>query len=95
MKHEYHEGPKAGENFKALATAVFQAKKTTVPPKAETEEDSATQGFRQGQGLEGFLLPRPCLRVAHANLFLAGQFGIGETLASNLRHERARSGQRR
>jgi hypothetical protein len=34
MKHEYHEGPKAGENFKALATAVFQAKKTTAPAKA-------------------------------------------------------------
>ena len=35
MKHEYHEGPKAGENFKALATAVFQAKKTTVPGKTK------------------------------------------------------------
>jgi transcriptional/translational regulatory protein YebC/TACO1 len=35
MKHEYHEGPQAGENFKALATAVFQAKKTTVPAKAK------------------------------------------------------------
>jgi hypothetical protein len=33
MKHEYHEGPKAGENFKALASAVFQAKKTTAPAK--------------------------------------------------------------
>jgi hypothetical protein len=30
MKHEYHEGPQAGENFKALATAVFQAKKKTL-----------------------------------------------------------------
>ena len=30
MKHEYHEGPKAGENFKALAAAVFQAKKKTL-----------------------------------------------------------------
>jgi hypothetical protein len=35
MKHEYHEGPKAGENFKQLATAVLQAKKTTVPAKAK------------------------------------------------------------
>ncbi|MGO9338853.1 MAG: hypothetical protein ACLPY1_15250 [Terracidiphilus sp.] len=35
MKHEYHEGPKAGENFKSLATAVFQAKKTTVLAKAK------------------------------------------------------------
>jgi hypothetical protein len=34
MKHEYHEGPKAGENFKKFATAVLQAKKTTVPAKA-------------------------------------------------------------
>ena len=34
MKHEYHEGPKAGQNFKVLATAVFQAKKATAPAKA-------------------------------------------------------------
>jgi len=27
MKHEYHEGPKAGENFERLARAVFQAPK--------------------------------------------------------------------
>lgn len=27
MKHEYHEGPKAGENFEQLARAVFQAPK--------------------------------------------------------------------
>jgi hypothetical protein len=35
MKHEYHEGPKAGENFKKLATAVLQKPKTTVAPKAQ------------------------------------------------------------
>ncbi len=34
MKHEYHEGPNGDENFKALATAVFQAKKTTAEAKA-------------------------------------------------------------
>jgi hypothetical protein len=34
MKHEYHEGPKAGENFKPPATAVFHATKTTAPAKA-------------------------------------------------------------
>jgi hypothetical protein len=28
MKHEYHEGPKAGENFKKLAMAVLQNKET-------------------------------------------------------------------
>jgi hypothetical protein len=36
MKHEYHEGPQACENFKKFATAVFQAKKTTVPAKPTT-----------------------------------------------------------
>lgn len=35
-KHEYHEGPKAGENFKKLATAVLQKPKTTVSPKKKT-----------------------------------------------------------
>jgi hypothetical protein len=33
MNHEYHEGPKAGENFKKLARAVFQAPKVVVPKK--------------------------------------------------------------
>jgi hypothetical protein len=33
MKHEYHEGPKAGENFEKLARAVFQAPKVVVPRK--------------------------------------------------------------
>ena len=33
MKHEYHEGPKAGENFVKLARAVFQAPKVAVPKK--------------------------------------------------------------
>jgi hypothetical protein len=27
MKHEYHEGPKAGENFVKLARAILQALK--------------------------------------------------------------------
>jgi len=34
MKATYTEGPKAGENFKVLATAVFQTKKTTAPATA-------------------------------------------------------------
>ena len=32
-KQEYFEGPKAGENFKKLATAVLQKPKTVVAPK--------------------------------------------------------------
>jgi hypothetical protein len=38
MKHEYHEGPKAGENFKKFATALLQKPKTVAPkeqPKAK------------------------------------------------------------
>ena len=35
MKHEYHEGPQAGENFKTLASVVFRAKKTTAPAKVK------------------------------------------------------------
>jgi hypothetical protein len=40
MKHEYHGGPKAGENFKKLATAVFKAPKVANPKrqsKAQTK----------------------------------------------------------
>jgi hypothetical protein len=33
MKHEYHEGPKAGENFERLARAVFKAPKAAAPKK--------------------------------------------------------------
>lgn len=32
-------------------------------------------------------MPRPCLRVAHGVCSLARQFGVGEALAANLRHE--------
>jgi hypothetical protein len=33
MKHEYHEGPKAGENFEKMARAVFQAPKVAAQKK--------------------------------------------------------------
>lgn len=38
MKHEYHEGTKAGENFKKFATALLQKPKIVAPkeqPKAK------------------------------------------------------------
>jgi len=38
MKHEYHEGPKAGENFKKLATAVFRAPKVGNPKRERKAE---------------------------------------------------------
>ncbi|MGA2252461.1 hypothetical protein [Terracidiphilus sp.] len=36
MKHEYHEGHKAGENFQKMARAVLQAPKVSVPKKQPT-----------------------------------------------------------
>jgi hypothetical protein len=33
MKHEYHEGLKAGENFEKLARAVFQAPRVENPKR--------------------------------------------------------------
>jgi hypothetical protein len=41
-QHEYHEGPKAGENFKKFATALLQKPKTAAPkeqPKAKRAGD--------------------------------------------------------
>jgi hypothetical protein len=35
MKHEYHEGHKAGENFKKLATATFQKPMIVAPGKKQ------------------------------------------------------------
>ncbi len=35
MKHEYHEGPEAGENFRRLAVALFQAPKNGRKNKAQ------------------------------------------------------------
>jgi hypothetical protein len=41
MKHEYHEGPKAGENFKKLATALLQKPKIAVAPKKKPKVKTA------------------------------------------------------
>lgn len=46
MKHEYHEGPKAGENFQKLAQAVLRAPKVAVPKK----QPKAKSTTRQKQG---------------------------------------------
>ena len=41
MKHEYHEGPKAAENFKRLATAVLQKTKVAAAPKKQAKTKPA------------------------------------------------------
>ena len=50
MRHDYHEGPKAGENFERLARAVFQAPKIAVPKKRpkKTVKPRKTTGSDKG-----------------------------------------------
>jgi hypothetical protein len=47
MKHEYHEGLKAGENFEKLARAVLQAPKATSSKK---QPKKATRRKTGGSG---------------------------------------------
>jgi len=47
-KHEYIEGPQATENFKRLARAVFQAKKTVVSAKAKKQASRGKSGKAVG-----------------------------------------------
>jgi hypothetical protein len=46
MKHEYHEGPKASENFKRPATALLQKTKIAAAPKKQAKTKPA--GKKQG-----------------------------------------------
>jgi hypothetical protein len=41
MKHEYHEGPKAGENFKKLAAALLQKPRIAAVPKKQPKQKPA------------------------------------------------------
>jgi hypothetical protein len=47
VKHEYHEGPKAGENFVSLARAVFQAPKQEVPKKKTTPKHKRSRSKKK------------------------------------------------
>jgi hypothetical protein len=38
MKHEYHEGSEALKRFERFTSAILQAKKTTVPAKAQAKK---------------------------------------------------------
>jgi hypothetical protein len=44
MKHEYHEGTKAGENFEQLARAVFQAPKSPKKQPAKKTKRRKSSG---------------------------------------------------
>jgi hypothetical protein len=41
MKHEYHEGDKAHEGFKELATSLFRAPKPTKSETVRTPENTS------------------------------------------------------
>jgi hypothetical protein len=61
MKHEYHEGPKAGENFEKLARAVLQAPRVAVPrkqPKTKLRHRK-TNGSDKGQNGSSCPAPAP------------------------------------
>ena len=50
MKHEYHEGPKAGENFQKFARAVLQAPKAAVPKKQPKVKPTARKTHGSDKG---------------------------------------------
>jgi hypothetical protein len=50
MKHEYHEGPKAGENFEKLMRAVLQAPKASVPKKQPKVKPKRRKTNGSGKG---------------------------------------------
>jgi hypothetical protein len=51
MKHEYHEGQKARENFEKLATELFQVPKSAVstPQKEKRQPKKATSRKSSGK----------------------------------------------
>jgi hypothetical protein len=51
MKHEYHEGPKTGENFEKLARAVLQAPRLANLEETAQEEIYKPQNNRQRAAL--------------------------------------------
>jgi hypothetical protein len=46
LKHEYHDGPRVGENFEKLARAVPQASKVAVTKKQLIDRYVDEQAFR-------------------------------------------------
>jgi hypothetical protein len=59
MKHEYHEGPKAGENFEQLARAVFRAPKAAVPNKQPKVKPKRRKTTGDDKGQNGSSCPVP------------------------------------
>ncbi len=49
MKPEYHEGPKAGENFEKMAQAVFQAPKVVEPKKQPKKKSTRRKSSGKGK----------------------------------------------
>jgi hypothetical protein len=81
VKHEYHEGPQTGENFKALAAAVFQAKRKAAPANSKKRMLRKISGNARLR----LVVPLgcPCVRVAHAVCALASGFSLDHPLPGN------------
>jgi hypothetical protein len=59
MKYEYHEAPKAGENFEQLARDVFQVPKIAVPKKQPKAKPKRRKATGSDKGLNGSSCPVP------------------------------------
>jgi len=74
MKHEYHEGPKAGENFKKLATAVLQSQE-----QLWLRRDSRRQNLLARTRARTVPLAPSLPPGGATSLFLARQLSIGQS----------------
>ena len=50
MKHEYHEGPEARENFKRGMRALFKVRKSAVTTKRQPEKATARKTSGKNKG---------------------------------------------
>jgi hypothetical protein len=61
----------------------------TKKPDKAAKEVVRHKPSGKGQGLEGFLLPRPCRRVVIRWPGFASEICVGETLAADLGHDQS------
>jgi hypothetical protein len=78
--------PQGVGEFREVGEGCFSGTEGCGPEETAQTKAYTPQNDRQRQGLERFLLPRPCLRVVERVCILAGELGIREALACYLGH---------
>ena len=88
MKHEYRRAESFGEIQTGDGNTLQSAQDSNSKEKAGSQACyfTQTEEVRQGRGLEGFLLPRPCRRMVERVSSFACQPAIGQTLSADLGH---------